>query len=203
MRAAFEVFSAHGFTGGSLQDVADVVGMSQTSLLHYFPTKRDLLLAVLRRRDQVAYDGSRPEGDRPDGAPGVSLREGVLRQAAYNATVPGLISLYTVLSAEAVTDDNPGQDYVATRFDSLRAEYSDGLRALEARGGLRPGVDPDRAAASLVALWDGLQLQWLLAPDRVDVVQQLRDHFELILLPEADSDTESDAGAGADERSAE
>ncbi len=57
--AAHEVFAAHGYRGGSLQDVADKVGLSQTSLLHYFPSKRDLLMAVLERRDEITGDASR------------------------------------------------------------------------------------------------------------------------------------------------
>ena len=48
--AAFELFAAHGYRGASLQDVADRVGLSQTGLLHYFPSKRELLIAVLAKR---------------------------------------------------------------------------------------------------------------------------------------------------------
>ncbi|NRD27663.1 TetR/AcrR family transcriptional regulator [Frigoribacterium sp. VKM Ac-2836] len=179
--AAFEVFSTKGYVGGSLRDVADVVGMSQTSLLHYFPSKSALLLAVLERRDVVSDRSAAP----PDSG---GLVERVLGQARHNETVPGLIALYAVLAGEAVTTDNPGSEYVRERFESLRVEYGDALRALEARGRLRPGVDPDRAASGLVALWDGIQLQWLLDPGRIDVVHQLRDYLELVILPDDGDD---------------
>ena len=33
--AALEVFAAKGYLAGSLQDIADRIGVSQTSLLHY------------------------------------------------------------------------------------------------------------------------------------------------------------------------
>ncbi|WP_396598688.1 TetR family transcriptional regulator [Frigoribacterium sp. R86507] len=174
--AAFEVFSTKGYVGGSLRDVAEVVGMSQTSLLHYFPSKSALLLAVLERRDAVSDRSAAP----PDRG---GLVETVLGQARHNETVPGLIASYAVLAGEAVTTGNPGSDYVRERFERLRAEYGDALRALEARGRLRPGVDPDRAASGLVALWDGIQLQWLLDPGRIDVVRQLQDHLDLLILP--------------------
>jgi AcrR family transcriptional regulator len=179
--AAFEVFSTKGYVGGSLRDVAEVVGMSQTSLLHYFPSKSALLLAVLERRDAVSERSPAP----PDRG---GLVETVLGQAKHNETVPGLIALYAVLAGEAVTADNPGREYVRERFESLRVEYGDALRALEARGRLRPGVDPDRAASGLVALWDGIQLQWLLDPQRIDVVQQLQDHLDLVILPDGGTD---------------
>jgi AcrR family transcriptional regulator len=179
--AAFEVFSTKGYVGGSLRDVAEVVGMSQTSLLHYFPSKSALLLAVLERRDVVSDHSAAP----PDCG---GLVETVLGQARHNETVPGLIALYAVLAGEAVTTGNPGSGYVRERFERLRGEYGDALRALEARGRLRPGVDPDRVASGLVALWDGIQLQWLLDPGRIDVVQQLRDYLDLVILPDDAAD---------------
>jgi AcrR family transcriptional regulator len=182
VEAAFEVFTAHGYQGGSLQRVADRVGMSQTSLLHYFPSKSDLLLEVLQRRDQVS-NGEPALGGPDDGGRGPLVAD-VERQARYNEGVPGLIGLYTVLSGEAVTKGNPGRAYVTRRLADLRRDYAADFRALAAAGRLRDGVDPDRAAAGLVGLWDGVQLQWLLAPDEVDVPRLLRDYLDLVIVPE-------------------
>ena len=152
--AAFAVFAANGYRGGSLQDVADRVGLSQTALLHYFPSKRDLLVAVLARRDEVS--DSSQLGD------GMTFQDQLVEQAHLNERVPGLIELYAVLCGESVTEDYPGRPYFVQRFDRLRREYTDELRELQLLGKLREGVEPERAAASLIALWDGLQTQWLL-----------------------------------------
>jgi AcrR family transcriptional regulator len=177
VNAAYEVFAARGYRGGSLQDVADRVGMSQTSLLHYFPTKRELLLAVLERRDSVSGDGKPRD-------PEEALADAVIRQARFNETVPGVIELYTVLCAESITDDHPGRGYFTERYERLRRSYLRAFSALAGEGRLRPGVDPERAAASLIALWDGIQTQWLMAPERVDMAGCLRDYLGLLLLPE-------------------
>lgn len=174
--AAHEVFAAHGYRGGSLQDVADKVGLSQTSLLHYFPTKSELLLAVLNWRDTFAAGGQPRD-------PEESLVEAVIRQAHFNETVPGVIELYTVLCAESVTDNHPGREYFTDRYERLRRSYLRSFTALAEQGRLRPGVDPERAAASLIALWDGIQTQWLMAPERVDMAGCLRDYLEVIVLP--------------------
>ncbi|WP_113719125.1 TetR/AcrR family transcriptional regulator [Arthrobacter dokdonensis] len=177
VQAAYEVFAAHGYRGGSLQDVADRVGMSQTSLLHYFPSKSDLLLAVLHWRDSVTGDGN-------PGDPEETLVDAVVRQARFNETVPGVIELYTVLCAESVTDNHPGLEYFTERYERLRRSYVRAFSALAAEGRLRSGVDPERAAASLIALWDGIQTQWLMAPERIDMAGCLRDYLELLVLPE-------------------
>ncbi|WP_425860064.1 TetR/AcrR family transcriptional regulator [Arthrobacter sp. TWP1-1] len=175
--AAHEVFAAHGYRGGSLQDVADKVGMSQTSLLHYFPSKRDMLLAVLNLRDTVTGDGATRD-------PEETLVDAVIRQARFNETVPGVIELYTVLCAESVTDDHPGREYFTQRYERLRLSYLRSFSALADEGKLRVGVDPQRAAASLIALWDGIQTQWLLDPTSVDMAGCLRDYLQLLILPE-------------------
>ncbi|WP_024817659.1 TetR/AcrR family transcriptional regulator [Arthrobacter sp. 31Y] len=179
--AAHEVFAAHGYRGGSLQGVADRVGLSQTSLLHYFPSKRDLLMAVLDRRDEITGDAF-PD-DMEEG-----LVDSVLRTALFNENIPGVVELYTILCAESVTDSHPGRVYFTERFERLRKSYARRFAELATQGRLRPGVDPDEAAMSLVALWDGLQTQWLLAPDDVDVVKGLRGYFNLVVLPEPDPD---------------
>jgi AcrR family transcriptional regulator len=175
--AAFQVFAEHGYTGGSLQKIADLVGMSQTSLLHYFPKKSDLLLAVLHRRDEVA------EVVLPSGGERDAFLDAVLRQARANETLHGLDELYTVLAGEAVTRGNPGRPYFAARLAGVREEFARRFQELADAGRLRPGMTPAVAAASLMALWDGLQLQWLLDPEAVDVASHLRSFFEVIVLP--------------------
>lgn len=175
--AAHEVFAAHGYRGGSLQDVADKIGMSQTSLLHYFPSKSELLVAVLNVRDEVTGDGELRD-------PEEALIDAVIRQARFNETVPGVIELYTVLCAESVTDNHPGRDYFTQRFERLRHSYSRSFAKLADEDRLREGVDPERAAASLIALWDGIQTQWLMDPAGVDMAGCLRDYLQMIILPE-------------------
>lgn len=187
IQAAFAVFAANGYRGGSLQGIADRVGLSQTALLHYFATKRDLLIAVLEHRDEV-YD-SRQLGDH------LTFSEQILEQAHLNERVPGLIELYTVLAGESVTVGSPARDYFMKRVTTLRAEYTESFRKLEQRGRLRTGTHPENAASMLIALWDGLQTQWLLQPS-LDVTAGLREYLELIILPETDA--QPTAGSAVD-----
>src|SRR3954471_14388136 len=46
---ATRLFAAHGFDGTTLQIVADAVGVAKPSLLHHFPSKEALRLAVLEQ----------------------------------------------------------------------------------------------------------------------------------------------------------
>src|SRR4051812_2597988 len=83
-----------GYRAASLAAVAERVGLTQQGLLHYFPTKDALLVEVLRLRDQLDL-----------GSAGVSPRLADIQGLVeYNASRPGLIQSFTVLSAESVTD---------------------------------------------------------------------------------------------------
>lgn len=172
--AAFEVFAARGYQSGSFQDVADRVGMSQTSLLHYFPRKADLLVAVLDHRDALADSGPVKEGE--------DFPQLLVDQARHNETTPSIIELYTILCGESVTDDHPARGYFTGRFQRLRFLYARELVRLREAGRLVEGVDPDRAAASILALWDGIQTQWLL-DSSVDAPACLADYLNLIIRP--------------------
>lgn len=175
--AALQVFAAHGYRAGSMREVARVADMSLSNLMHHFKTKDDLLLALLERRD----------ADSPGQRTGTNdLVADILAQARWNQTMPELIALYSVLSAESLTDGHPGRDYFIERFTTVRRGFEEEFAKLHDAGRLRPGVDPHMVAGSITALWDGIQLQWLLQPDQIDVVAYLQAFLDLVTQP-ADS----------------
>ena len=38
LQSAFEVFAKYGYRGGSLKDIAEIVGISEAGILHHFKT---------------------------------------------------------------------------------------------------------------------------------------------------------------------
>ncbi|WP_414832623.1 HTH-type transcriptional regulator RutR [Afifella sp. YEN Y35] len=47
LQAALSVFSAYGYRGATLDEIAEKAGMSKPNLLYYFPRKKSLYVAVL------------------------------------------------------------------------------------------------------------------------------------------------------------
>lgn len=158
-----ETFGARGYNNASLAEIAEQAGLTQAGVLHYFRSKALLLTSVLELRDQTDIEQLGP--DRPQG---LHFLRHMVDTALRNAEREGIIRLYTVLSAESVTDSHPAQTYFRDRYDGLRAFVADALREacdLPADA----GEQAETAANAIIAVMDGLQVQWLLAPHAVNM----------------------------------
>jgi AcrR family transcriptional regulator len=170
---AMILFGEVGYRGASLRELATRCGLTHPGLLHHFPTKEALVLAVLEHRDKV--DGAwLGEG----GAAGLAPLRRLVELAALNSTRRAIVELFTVLSAEATSREHPAHDYFVGRYHRSRQVFAHAYVQARAAGALRPEIDPDAAARQLVALMDGLQLQWLLDDGASDLVGPIRDHVQ-------------------------
>jgi AcrR family transcriptional regulator len=175
--SALEVFAESGYRSGSLRVVAEKVGMSEAGLLHHFTTQKDLLAAVLERRDEQ----TREQFDLRPGR-GRALLRSAIALLEYNASTPGVVELFCTLAAEATSPRHPARQYFAARYQQTTAMLRDAFEDLEARGELRGGVSPRAAARSTIALMDGLQIQWLLDRGSVDMAADLRTHLGSLVV---------------------
>ena len=169
LEASMEVFSSSGFRSGSLRDIAERVGMSQAGLLHHFANKGELLAAVLRLRDDRAEEFV-PLRD----ADGLATVTGFVRLVEHNATVPGLVELHCVLSAEATDPSHPAHAYFVDRYQWVVADLTRAFADMRDKGQLAEGVDPASAARAITAFSDGIQVQWLLDRTSVDMAEEMR-----------------------------
>jgi len=163
--ASVDIFGAKGFTGGTLQEIADQVGMTHAGILHHFGSKDQLLLEVLVHRDET--DVAHLEGQHiPDG---LALFRHLVKTAFLNAERAGIVQAYAVLSAESVTDDHPGREFFQERYRNLRAEVTQAFQVVCAERGIDNAQNVADASAAILAVMDGMQVQWLLEPTAVDL----------------------------------
>ncbi|GAA3644497.1 TetR/AcrR family transcriptional regulator [Microbacterium awajiense] len=175
--AAVEIFGSKGFTGGTLQEIADQVGMTHAGILHHFGSKHALLLEVLTHRDETDV-ADLEEQHIPDGMP---LFRHLVRTAFINAHRAGIVQAYVVLSAESVTDDHPGRDFFQKRYESLRGEIAHAFAVVCAERGIDEPETIGYASAAILAVMDGLQVQWLLDPSAVDLGRATEFAIEAIV----------------------
>lgn len=158
--AALEVFSQHGDRGSSLQEIADRVGLSLPGLLHYFGSREELLLAVLERRDVLDAESRTVKDEVEVHSPG----EAVVRTVRHNMEQPGLVKLFVALSAAATEPAHHAHGFFADRYRDLALAIQKGLESGRESGEIRADADTGHMARLLLAVADGLQVQWLMDP---------------------------------------
>jgi AcrR family transcriptional regulator len=168
IEAATEVFAINGYTGGSLRQISKDLSLSFTTVLHHFPSKELLLQAVLEHADQTLLEEFEERRDSE------GLARAVIWVAGVNLGHPQLLRLLAVLSAEASSPGHPAHEWFKTRYATIREAFAKNIRDDQAKGRIDAACDPDIAAATIVASWDGLQLQWLIDPgfDMIPLLQR-------------------------------
>lgn len=177
LQAALDIFAAEGYRGTSLRKVAARCELSLPGLMHYFASKEDLLTQVLRMRDESARE--RHELDKGPEHFRAIVREG--------ANTPGLVELFVSMAAAGSDPGHPAHALFSERYALLRTQVADYVRPRMEAGAITSAVPPERLAALLLAMMDGIQLQWL--NDRsVDMERTLDDL--LLLLAAGGGDAE-------------
>ncbi|WP_311258523.1 TetR/AcrR family transcriptional regulator [Microbacterium sp. WCS2018Hpa-9] len=180
VEAATRSFSRAGFDGTSILEIAGDVGISRAGLLHHFRSKEDLLLAVLAERERIDRAVFVESGSQEPG--GLGVLRGMVRLARLNEGRPAMVRLFVVLSAEATEMSHPSHEYFREHFSRIIAGTSRALTQVRGVGLLRPGIDPESFARDLIALQEGLQLQWLMHPERVSIARPLEEWIQSVLL---------------------
>jgi AcrR family transcriptional regulator len=161
--ATMLLLARKGYWGLTLADVAKEADVTVQGILHYFPTKDDLMLGVLTHRDEVDIQAVTPSDHAVDNA---TEFIGVIRRLVErNAERPELIRLYTVLSAESLEPAHPAHQFFADRLKRAVSAFA------ELAAQWHP--EPEEMALQVVCALDGLQLNWLRDP-QVDLVREWR-----------------------------
>ncbi|WP_429452063.1 TetR/AcrR family transcriptional regulator [Paraburkholderia sp. WC7.3g] len=174
MAAAANIFAVAGYRGGSLRQIASDLGLSFTSVKHHFHTKENLLIAVLEANDALAVENLKAD------KAGLGFLESAIALAQRNLGKRGAQRLLALLAAEASAPDHPAHAWFLERYERVRGHLAQGIAEDIAAGRLSAEIDPSSTATTLMALWDGLQLQWLLYPD-FDMISAMRKGFEALL----------------------
>lgn len=156
-----------GYHATSMREIAAACGLSQTGLLHYFPNKESLLLAIVARREES--QAFVPLADME------TWSSALVAQVERNELEKPLTQLWANLVGEATDPDYPAHDYFVERYTWTRENMSRQFARFNGRD--EPTVEDQLKGAILTAIWDGLQNQWLL-----DSTFDMKRPFEYALV---------------------
>jgi AcrR family transcriptional regulator len=186
LREATRLFSTYGFRGTSLSSVAEAVELTEPGLLHYFPSKVKLLQGVLEYREQEDEKKYLGMVDR-ENVDLAGVMEALEILVSENERVPELIRLFTVLVGESIREGHPSHDFFVNRYAHVRQQFAQVLAHLSETGQLEPDRDLDRLGPIIIAVMDGLQIQWLLDPENVGMSESFELFTKMIVDYFADS----------------
>lgn len=169
LQTALEVFSRQGYRKASLREISEAVGLTQAGVLHYFDSKEELFAEILRKRDEADISVFQDQ-DAVD-----SFVE-VIR---HNSEVPGLVHLYATLSAEGSEETHPAREYFLNRYAQTIGMFEQRVREGQADGTVSAELDPEEISRMLIAIADGMQVQWLL-DDAVDMGAIVESFWSLV-----------------------
>lgn len=174
IRAAARIFAQYGYHAGSLRNIADDVGVTSAALIRHFGTKEALLMAVLEYWAEESKSAS-------NSATGLDHIRQLPALMAYHLTHRGLIELFLTLATEASYPQHPAREFIVRRYETTVANLSGHLREAIIAGQVQLQQEQvESEARGLVALMDGIELQWLLRPE-LDLVGLFEVHLDNLL----------------------
>jgi AcrR family transcriptional regulator len=168
IRAAFSAIAAQGFEGFRLRPIAAAAGIDHSTLHHYFPTKEDLIAAVLEHVTSQ-FEGTM----QTDLEPAARLRRHLGAIAAAMVERPELFVVLDELDLRARRDPtmaaNINLDEQGWRA-ALGALFEEGIE----QGTWSVDLDVEASVELVIATLKGLRLR----PDTAEaVVAQLCDLY--------------------------
>ena len=186
LNEAVVLFGEHGYAGTSLADIANAADISKAGLLHHFSSKDELFCKVLERRDRedalsIRVESPAGEGDTVeapvdtignldtldvagasdlDGNPW-ALLERYIELLERNVAHRDLTAIYTATAVSVLDAEHPAHRWMANHLNSAVERFESSFEAGKTAGLVDPKMPSRLVARSLVALIDGLQLQWL------------------------------------------
>jgi AcrR family transcriptional regulator len=173
--AAARVFARHGYHAGSLRHIAEEVGVTGATLISYFGSKEGLLVEVLRRWKEESSQWQGPHT-------GLGHIRALIPLMRYHTTHRGFIELFLTLSTEASNPDHPAREFIVKRYEEALRGFNRQLIIARDAGDILPLGDDaiDLESRSLIALMDGMELQWLLNPE-LDLVSNFQAQVNITI----------------------
>ena len=150
--AAYREIATNGFEGLRTRDVASAVGVNVATLHYYFPTKEDLIKAVVGHAMSRFQSTLRPEGSAIE-----RLRAHFHGLRGLARDEPELFATMAELTLRAPRD-KPLAAIIQKTNEFWEGTLRTLLRSAREDGELPKGIDPDGMAAVIVATLKGVFL---------------------------------------------
>lgn len=176
IHSAMESFAQKGFRGAKMADIAQAAGLTGPGLLHHFPSKTHLLMEVLKERDRIHKEQTDETLQKNNN----DILEVAAELVEQNQATPGIIQLFNLLVAESISPEHPAHGYFKQRYHNGREAWVQIIAQGQAQGDIRSDISADDLGVLLLAMMDGLQVQWLMEPEKIEMARIFRVFVNLL-----------------------
>jgi AcrR family transcriptional regulator len=170
LRGAIECLQTRGYARTTARDIAAASGANLASIGYHFGSKEGLLnAAIIQMHEEWTEQMGAAAFADPDAPPLVQMTNSwVAMIDAFEEHRPLMVAFLEAMAQAERSDDLRRQ--MATHLSASRERVAQMVRSSL---GEAPGVDPGVVASFLIAVSDGLVIQWLLSPDETPNGEEL------------------------------
>ena len=156
------LFYTRGYNSVGVQEICEAAGINKGSFYHFFPSKKDLVLAIIQSHERYILDHLHEVFSR-EGTVNEKFQrffDSIFKRAcqikeACGGVFPGCP--VGNLALELTTLDEEIQQRVRRCFRKIESLFANTIREGKGRGECQ-GVDPEATARALVAYFQGMTL---------------------------------------------
>jgi len=145
LQVAQALFAERGYRGTSLRDIAKRIGIKAPSLLHHFPSKQQLYIAVLDRMFESIEDRANAIAWGRE-SPQERMRQAVADAIDFIASRPDFVR---IMWKEMADESGVGRPVLKRRLPPLFSIALNFIFRGQREGAFRPEVDPQHFMWSL------------------------------------------------------
>ena len=160
--AALEIIRTLGHQNLTTGEVARRAGVGERTLFYHFPTRDHVLVAALERIDELST--SEALTHYATSPPDEYLQRVIELLVESISGEPWKAALSIALSGHAQDPDHPAHEYFVRHYATAVAGFAELIRSRQAAGLAHPDLDAEGVSRRFVAVWEGLQAQWLVNP---------------------------------------
>ena len=184
IREALKLFAEKGFAAVSMRDLAEAVGISASTIYHYYESKQALFQDMIRQANELtaqardAFFRVLGETEKVEREPFV--RAGVLFATAYlrNAKIDPLLRM---LESERFHDADADESWRKMLFDDPIEHETKVFEMLAARGDIR-----ETDASKLAGEYHGIIMLGYFTGDTGRMMMALEDFYSRIFVQDGD-----------------
>jgi len=179
--SALALFVTNGYDATSMDDIARRARLTKGAVYFYFKDKISLLYALLERSEAELFEPIYEAIRSRRSSPTMRIVRLTSEFSRVGAEHKELALLHVVVSLEMHGRNNKVEKRVQELYARLHDEISEVLKEGQASGEFTSTISPAYQASVIIALIDGLLLEWHRRGDELDGKQLARSARTLIL----------------------